>query len=271
MKNSKPIIVTGGIVFLFIVSGCDRFSESPAHENPARVAHVSARESMRGSMRSPSQTTFIDSESFYEERTDGTYYVGGVVDAPNAFGVMLRQNWSMVVKPTKGNKYSILWKQLGDDSSGDFPLAEYSADSVYTEDELEEKRVKEKKEQDELEEKRVKEKKEQDALTALKSRKELMELYQKTLLEEAQEKQIALEKEESVNKQITYAAIAKSEHTFEVFTTTTGKEYIGATVKEVTDKGIYITHRDGGRTIPFENIPNSIKSALGLKVEPSKP
>jgi hypothetical protein len=103
--------------------------ESDDHNTTPRLAYRYATEIIKGKMKAPSQTTFSnaisDSSAHYDQRSDGLYDVGGWVESPNSFGVMLRKDWRMVLD-YRNSAYHLIWLKLGDETTGNLPPDEVS-------------------------------------------------------------------------------------------------------------------------------------------------
>jgi hypothetical protein len=112
-NNAQIILVAGAIgIAAWLVwrdmpeSDADRTArqqrlEREAAESYARSATSMCLRFVRASLKAPTTASFPpDIEPITVAHADGTVTVGGVVDAQNSFGAMLRNAWACTVRRT---------------------------------------------------------------------------------------------------------------------------------------------------------------------------
>ncbi len=96
------IVVGAVIMFVVWLSG----TSTPKHD-PAAAAWYAARELVRQNLKAPGSATFPnyhtaqrtqDPRLGASENGDGTWQAWGYVDAQNAFGAKLRNNWTIKLR-----------------------------------------------------------------------------------------------------------------------------------------------------------------------------
>ena len=130
-KVVKGLVILIGVCFVFtivtsiIISSQGSSKPSGPEQSTSRMAYHYATVIIKKRMKAPSQTTFSNvitdsSVVHYQQRNDGLYDVGGWMDSPNGFGVMLRVEWRMMLE-YKDSTYYPVWFKVGDETGGELP------------------------------------------------------------------------------------------------------------------------------------------------------
>ena len=125
VSSFNSCLIIGGalfFVFLVLVTVVGALNPSKDDDKPTpHLAQIYGQKLIEKHLKSPGTAQFSpdsDSDTFYQQRKDGDFYVGGWVDSQNGFGALIRTKWSAVVHYTPQSKYwTLVWFRLGDDES----------------------------------------------------------------------------------------------------------------------------------------------------------
>ncbi|MBI3921313.1 MAG: hypothetical protein HY318_07850 [Armatimonadetes bacterium] len=118
MSNTEAtqVLTFGGVgllvVFLLLYGSCSRMwreAGDSARAGPTKTgAYFWSQEYVKAALKAPSTAKFPwYSDSFVSDLGGGRFEVRAYVDAQNAFGAMLRSNYTCVVSSTTGDHWTL--------------------------------------------------------------------------------------------------------------------------------------------------------------------
>lgn len=127
--KATPISVAIVIIFFvgvtLLVKGC--FNNEPSdiekQEQQTKKAFYMGQQFVRKYLNAPSSASFSNPytdkiDTYYRELVDGSYSVGGYVDAKNLFGVTLHKKWDAILIYQGADEWRLKWLKIGDQEIG---------------------------------------------------------------------------------------------------------------------------------------------------------
>lgn len=110
-KRRWPWMLLSAVIVTTIFVALSSMVSRPAEDSPSDTAINACQDTVQGKLAAPSSAKFTGDDVVVEDAFD-TWTVAGSVDSQNAFGVMLRAEYTCNVRHEGGTRYSVAVESL---------------------------------------------------------------------------------------------------------------------------------------------------------------